>query len=308
MAKTFPGKIMLFGEHIIACRSHALVVPFFEKTAFWDFYSESQQTQEIKASVQKLNTFVSFLKSTPVLQTSFAIQEFEAELNKGLFFNSTIPQGYGAGSSGALVAATYERYFRGQKPDDLKQLKVLLARIESFFHGSSSGIDPLCCLLQETIRIDENGTLVSLPGFSQEIDDFPIKTFLIDSQTTSSTADMVACFKEQLHHYSFFKKLNEQYIPASNHAIDNFVKGDFRGFLAEAELISALQQKEFSRMIPTEFLCHFGSISPKKPFTLKLCGSGGGGYLLGFTAEKEKTIRYLKEAGLRFEFPVFKQG
>lgn len=296
---------MLFGEHSIACQSHALVVPFFEKSAGWDFCPESQQTAAIKASAENLHSFVNYLKSAPDLQAIFDIQGFEAELQKGLFFKSTIPQGYGAGSSGALVAAVYERYYIGQKTNDLKQLKVLLARIESFFHGSSSGIDPLCCLLQETLKMDENGDLLPLSDFSQKMDDFPVKIFLIDTQTTSSTAILVAHFKEKLLQYSFFKKLSEQYIPANKRAIESFVKGDFSVFLTEAERISVLQQKELGRMIPDEFQKYFGIISPEKPFTLKLCGSGGGGYILGFTNEKAKTSRYLEAAGLKFEFPVF---
>lgn len=305
MANTFPGKIMLFGEHSIACASHALVVPFFEKSAHWDFCPESEQTPAIKASAESLKNFIFYLKNTPDLETIFAIQEFEAELNKGLFFNSTIPQGYGAGSSGALVAAVYERFYVGPKPDDNNQLKALLARIESFFHGSSSGIDPLCCLIQETIKIDENGSLLTFPDFAQTIDDFPVKIFLIDTKTTSSTAIMVAHFKEKLLQYRFFKKLNEHYIPANNRAIESFAKGDFSTFLAEAEQISVIQQKELGRMIPEVFQSYFGPISTEKPFTLKLCGSGGGGYLLGFTTEKEKSSSYLEEAGLLFEFLVF---
>ena len=305
MAKHFPGKIMLFGEHSIACASHALVVPFFEKSAHWDFCPESEQTAAIKASAESLTAFVDYLKNTADLEAVFAVQEFETELKKGLYFNSTIPQGYGAGSSGALVAAVYERFYVGPKPDDNKQLKALLARIESFFHGSSSGIDPLCCLLQETIKIDEKGSLLTLPDFSHRIDDFPVKIFLIDTQSTSSTAVMVAHFKEKLHQYSFFKKLNEHYIPANNRAIESIIKGDVSGFLKETERISVLQQNELGRMIPDEFQPYFGPISNEKPFTLKLCGSGGGGYLLGFTTEKAKTSRYLEAEGLKFEFPVF---
>lgn len=305
MAKTFPGKIMLFGEHSIACQSHALVVPFFAKSASWEFCPENQQTPAIKASAESLKDFADYLKNTPALAADFAINEFESELKKGLYFESSIPQGYGAGSSGALVAAVYERFYSGPKPDDNKQLKALLAQIESFFHGSSSGIDPLCCLLQETFRIDESGGLFPLPDFSNKMADFPVKIFLVDTQTTSSTAGMVAHFKEKLLQYSFFKKLQAQYIPANNQAIESFVKGDFSSFLSAAEHISLLQQQELGRMIPDDFQKHFGPISAEKPFTLKLCGSGGGGYLLGFTTEKEKSCRYLEDAGLKFEFPEF---
>jgi len=305
MANTFPGKIMLFGEHSIACQSQALVVPFFAKTASWAFCPENEQTPAIKASAESLAALVKYLKNTPDLARSFKFETFEAELKKALYFDSDIPQGYGVGSSGALVAAVYERFYSGAKPADLKSLKVLLAQIESFFHGSSSGIDPLCCFTQETIKIDEKGNLIPLPDFSNKMADFPVRIFLIDTRTTSSTAGMVAHFKEKLLHYNFFKKLNEQYIPANNQAIESFVRADFSRFLVEAERISVLQQKELGQLIPEKFQSYFGPITAAKPFTLKLCGSGGGGYLLGFTNEKEKSSRYLENAGLQFEFPEF---
>ncbi len=43
------------------------------------------------------------------------------------------------GSSGAVVAAVYDRYAQ-QKTDDLFALKNLFAQMENYFHGKSSGI------------------------------------------------------------------------------------------------------------------------------------------------------------------------
>ncbi|WP_436570317.1 GHMP family kinase ATP-binding protein, partial [Klebsiella pneumoniae] len=74
------------------------------------------------------------------------------ELDKGLFFRSDIPQGFGLGSSGALVAAIFLRYLdkAGDFKDELKHLtmdriqnlKSYLGALEGYFHGKSSGIDP----------------------------------------------------------------------------------------------------------------------------------------------------------------------
>src|SRR5690242_20746449 len=38
----------------------------------------------------------------------------ENDLNKGLYFDSSIPQGFGVGSSGALVAAIYDQYCKNK--------------------------------------------------------------------------------------------------------------------------------------------------------------------------------------------------
>ena len=41
---------------------------------------------------------------------SFDLKTFEADLESGMYFDSSIPQGYGVGSSGALVASIYDKY------------------------------------------------------------------------------------------------------------------------------------------------------------------------------------------------------
>jgi len=67
-----------------------------------------------------------------------------------LYFDSSIPQGYGVGSSGALVAAIYDTYAIDKieatetlTRDKLLRLKEIFSLMESFFHGKSSGLDPL---------------------------------------------------------------------------------------------------------------------------------------------------------------------
>jgi mevalonate kinase len=53
-----------------------------------------------------------------------------------------VPQGYGVGSSGALVAAIYDRYAQDKitvlenlTREKLLQLKNIFSQMESFFHG-----------------------------------------------------------------------------------------------------------------------------------------------------------------------------
>ena len=40
----------------------------------------------------------------------FNIEKLNADIADGMYFDSSIPQGYGVGSSGALVAAIYSEY------------------------------------------------------------------------------------------------------------------------------------------------------------------------------------------------------
>jgi mevalonate kinase len=66
-----------------------------------------------------------------------------ADFEKGWSFNSSIPIGHGVGSSGAYVAAVYDRYLAGKKHFDYASPSTTMANMEAFFHGSSSGMDPV---------------------------------------------------------------------------------------------------------------------------------------------------------------------
>jgi mevalonate kinase len=57
-----------------------------------------------------------------------------------MYFDSSIPQGYGVGSSGALVAAIYDRYAQDKITVLENSWKVIAAKKHilsngSFFHG-----------------------------------------------------------------------------------------------------------------------------------------------------------------------------
>ena len=49
--------------------------------------------------------------------------------NNGLFFKSNIPQGYGLGSSGAMVAAFYDRYAKKKISPNEKLTKIKLQKL-----------------------------------------------------------------------------------------------------------------------------------------------------------------------------------
>jgi mevalonate kinase len=50
-----------------------------------------------------------------------------------MYFDSSIPQGYGVGSSGALVAAIYDKYAQN-KITVLENLTREIIRIKNIFH------------------------------------------------------------------------------------------------------------------------------------------------------------------------------
>ena len=60
------------------------------------------------------------LGSTPIfhqkkqLTIDFDIDAFKQDVENGMYFQSSIPQGFGVGSSGALVAAVYGKYTKNK--------------------------------------------------------------------------------------------------------------------------------------------------------------------------------------------------
>src|SRR6056300_1482165 len=147
----FYGKVLLFGEYGIIKDSMGLSIPHTYYKGAFQFSDEFTAEQE--SSNQHLRNYLEYLKSENA-PCRFDYGTFEHEINEGLHFDSSIPQGFGVGSSGALVAAIYERYatdkieFSGQPiSGEISDLKKIFGQMESYFHGKSSGLDPLICYL-----------------------------------------------------------------------------------------------------------------------------------------------------------------
>ena len=122
------------------------------------------------------------------------------DLSNGMYFDSTIPQGYGVGSSGALVAAFYDRYainkftvLENLTRDKILHLKNIFSLMESFFHGKSSGLDPLNSYLSLPILIHSKDQ-IETTGIPLQSSNGKGAVFLIDSGESSETAPMVDIF------------------------------------------------------------------------------------------------------------------
>ena len=97
-----------------------------------------------------MKKFVEYLGSLKIQELDFDFEKLQADVDNGMYFDSSIPQGYGVGSSGALVAAIYDKYainkvtvLENLTREKLLKLKQIFSAMESFFHGKSSGLDPL---------------------------------------------------------------------------------------------------------------------------------------------------------------------
>ena len=89
----FYAKILLFGEYGIIKDAKGLSIPYnFYKGALKISDSKNDETQ---ASNQKLSEFADYLEQINRTLVTFNIKQFREDLAKGLYFDSSIPQGYG---------------------------------------------------------------------------------------------------------------------------------------------------------------------------------------------------------------------
>jgi mevalonate kinase len=231
----FYAKIILFGEYGMIEDSQGLVVPysFYKGTLkFSAADSESEFEEKSNYHLQKYSDYLTNLDLTDDFKLD--IKRFKNDIAKGLFFDSNIPQGYGVGSSGALVAAVFEKYSvkklnpENISKDNLKNLKAVFGEMESYFHGKSSGMDPLICYMNLPILIEnkENLDKVSIP----EGEAGKGAIFLIDSGITGETGPMIQIFFEKMKTEGFRKTLKEEFIRYNNACIDSFLKKDMNPF------------------------------------------------------------------------------
>ena len=261
-------------------------------------FSDNQSDFEKKSneSLQKYSDYLTTLE----LPKDFKIdvEAFKKDIEKGLFFDSNIPQGYGVGSSGALVAAIFEKYsFKKYIPENisktqLKDLKKVFGELESYFHGKSSGIDPLICYMNLPILIENRESVdkVSIP--KEEAGKGAI--FLIDSGSIGETGPMVQIFFEKLKNEGFRKTLKEEFIKYNNACIDTFLNKEMTPFFKNLKNLSKWAYVHFKPMIPTNLYNAWKKGLDTNAYYLKLCGSGGGGYILGFAPDYAKADKMLE--------------
>ncbi|MBE2274059.1 MAG: mevalonate kinase [Flavobacteriales bacterium] len=288
---------VLFGEYGIIEDSQGLTLPY-------SFYKGTMKLSDLDSEFEKksnvsLQKYSEYLKNLELPENfKLNISAFQKDIKKGLFFDSNIPQGYGVGSSGALVAAIFERYSVNKlvpeniSKDDLKNLKKVFGEMESYFHGKSSGIDPLICYMNLPILIEnkENVDKVSIPASHEGKG----AIFLIDSGMTGETGPMVQIFFEKMKTEGFRKTLKEEFIRYNNACIDAFLKKEMNPLFKNLKNLSVWAYEHFKPMIPQNIYNAWKKGLDTNAYYLKLCGSGGGGYILGFTKDYKKAEKMLE--------------
>jgi mevalonate kinase len=297
--KVFYAKILLFGEYSIISGGQALTFPLKKFSGSLDFFTSASNNLLIaKASNVSLKNYLDYLldiQSSSQFLYPLDLDRLDQDLSAGLFFNSNIPQGYGAGSSGAMVAALFYQYaLQGSNRDSRLAMipsEVLLqqlAKMESYFHGSSSGLDPLSSLTgkpfvannQRKITYQKSQIISSDPNTS---------IFLINTGTVGKTKPLVDWYKKEVSH----QRLNANLLKdLSDETLSAFLDKDSWLFWNYLTQLSLFQLENMKPMIPRMIHGIWEKGLHDQSFILKLCGSGGGGFVLGFTKDYSSTREY----------------
>jgi len=295
----FYSKILLFGEYGIIKDSKGLSIPY-------SFYNgalkmNDNNSDEALQSNQNLKSFVSYLKEIDSQIVAFDFDKLQSDVDAGMYFDSSIPQGYGVGSSGALVAAIYDKYAHDKitvlenlTREKLLKLKQVFSEMESFFHGKSSGLDPLNSYLSIPILINSKDN-IEAAGIPSQKNEGKGAVFLLDSGISGETAPMVSIFMDNMKQEGFRNMLKNQFIKHTDACVDDFLKGDIKSLFENTKQLSKVVLNHFKPMIPNQFHDLWKNGIETNEYYLKLCGSGGGGYILGFTENIEKAKHSLKD-------------
>ena len=285
----FYSKILLFGEYGIIKDSKGLSIPY-------NFYNgalkmDKKPSLSAEESNRNLKKFLKYLSDIDTNLVTFDIAQLEQDIKAGMYFDSSIPQGYGVGSSGALVAALYDKYAQDKitvlenlTREKLLKLKVIFSEMESFFHGKSSGLDPLNSYLSIPILINSKDN-IEATGIPSQNTNGKGAVFLLDSGIIGETAPMVGIFMEKMKQEGFRTMLKNQFIKHTDACVEDFLKGDVNSLFKNTKQLSKVVLNHFKPMIPRQFHTIWKAGIESNAYYLKLCGSGGGGYILGFTED-----------------------
>jgi mevalonate kinase len=271
MRDRFYSKLLLFGEYAIIGGGQGLAVPFEHFSATW---SQAEPTSRAaKQSRKSLWLLHKYITERADLSSECACDRMAADILAGWYLDSDIPTGYGLGSSGAAAAAVFSLYFA--PVSSLAAAHWFLSQIESCFHGTSSGLDPLVCYCHQPILISHNQPNL-LPALSPTL-----PTFLIDTGNKRSTTPLVNQFKIQCEDAQFLQALSD-FKTYNAAAISAWLGSNAADAANAIRQISRWQLQYFRAMIPDRFIPLWQKGLDSDSFSLKICGAGGGGYMLAF--------------------------
>ncbi len=284
--KRFPAKLLLFGEHTVLKGASALAIPFRQFGGSWKQGAAPEGQPDIGSFLEYLGQ----LHSEGNLILTLDLKRMEEELQNGLYFESDIPMGYGLGSSGAFCAAVNFRFGEPPSKLEIKPLQEGLAQMESYFHGSSSGTDPLISYLQVPLTL--SGGKAYPPLWQKHTEELMERFFLLDSRVPRESNPLIQQFLQRFEDPLYASAVQNHLIPANDKAIKNLLSGDPLSLEENMGSISRFQLEHMPWMVLPELERHWKAGLRNHSFYLKVCGAGGGGFYLGYARDQAATQSY----------------
>ncbi len=292
------GKVIIAGEHAVVYGGQALAAPLSRYVTFFceNYGPECHQTHffiENKIDPQFEEILEQLWQKTLDLFGSDYI-------HISCKTSSSIPLGGGLGSSAALCVALIRLAEKILQKNLNSQEKINFANtLETFFHGSPSGLDVSTSVF-ESLIVFEKGQVATPVTLSKDANEL-FQFVLIDSGERSSTKDMIARGKNY-----FFGSAIRQDI------IQNFNTETQKCLTALVEREPNLLAQSFKTL--ESYLNAAGVVTPKMRSIIDKCedlgclaskptGAGGGGYILTFLGANTNKNKYLEiENRLRSTF------
>lgn len=295
----FHSKILLFGEYGIIQDSMGLSIPYKAYMGELKFEDKNElEAQDSNSHLVNFHAHLVKLAEANEMPLALNLSDFGNDISKGMHFDSTIPQGYGVGSSGALVAAIYNKYAVNRidpetdiSTENILTLKSAFGELESYFHGKSSGIDPLICYLKLPVLIKSKSDVNTI-GIPEEKEGEGA-IFLMNTGQTGETQGMVNIFMERMKQEGFRNMIKKDFKKYNDQCISAFLEGETQPLFDSLKHLSSLVLQNFKPMIPSNFQKYWEDGLESNAYYLKLCGSGGGGFILGFTRDFPKAQKML---------------
>lgn len=291
LQRQFPAKVILFGEYSVLLGSDALGIPVRDFSGCLRVGHNEKQAQQALKSNHELQRFHEYLSVDVDGSKMIDLNAFEYDILKKLWFDSTIPGSYGLGSSGALTAAVFERYGNTtqkktvQAPEWLAFLRDTFIWMESYFHGSSSGFDPMISYLDHPV-LKRHDQIPAAILFPKPGTDRPFEVRLFDTGRVSQTGPMVRWFLGIFGNDGTLKATGMEFTRIVNKCINDFLSLNNDEFWIALHDLSRWQLENLRPLIPEDILPLWKDGLEGRDYFMKLCGSGGGGFVLLFSKNK----------------------
>lgn len=283
----FPSKVLLYGEYGLLFGSDGLALPYRQYLGQLDTLNEETEEQYGVShnSLESFSSYISNLTDAKLVELNLDRQKLALDREKKLYFKSNIPIGEGLGSSGALCAAFYDRYRLENQNLTYFNLKEIFSFMEGFFHGKSSGIDPLISYLNRPVLINQKKEIIPI-DLTDILDNSEFQFFLFRSGISRCGGVIIEKFMDFLN-CAERTKVIAPFVSLIHEAVKAVENKELKTIIQATHQISCLQLEFFKNLIAEEVGNLWEIGLRQNLFYMKLCGAGSGGHYLGLLKKSE---------------------